>query len=347
LKPNDREAYEVFSHEYETRTKPLREMIRGTVMEPLASEQEAAAERFRLASTNRNYVAAKAAAADIDRLCVQIEKHFLVADFDLRDARKKAATQLVIQSAEPPKLQFLAWQDEWQTNQPGAARHPDGSPVTNENELNWLRLLPPPHQEHGYLHLWFSHPLFDKDSNLEYTLFDAAGKVLPFRNGGSATARHAASTNIGSVGWLTHSFIRGPEYGLPEQFTLKLRYTIGPWEHEQTVRADAKFQDESVILEKGVEVRSIGQDARGGTFLALAYGMSAMGNRQFGVVAVGKDGRDLGAVGSSRGGQYDEQRQQLVERFYFQVPLTDIASFRIGTRPVHTMEWSNVGLRGN
>ena len=23
--------------------------------------------------------------------------------------------------AEPPKLQFLAWQDEWQTNQPGAA----------------------------------------------------------------------------------------------------------------------------------------------------------------------------------------------------------------------------------
>jgi hypothetical protein len=41
---------------------------------------------------------------------------------------------------EPPKLRFVAWQDEWKTNQPGAARHPDGSPVTNAAELKWLRL---------------------------------------------------------------------------------------------------------------------------------------------------------------------------------------------------------------
>jgi hypothetical protein len=46
------------------------------------------------------------------------------------------------QLAEPPTLRFLAWQDEWKTNQPGAARHPDGTPVTNPIELNWLRQVP-------------------------------------------------------------------------------------------------------------------------------------------------------------------------------------------------------------
>ena len=70
--------------------------------------------------------------------------------------------------AEPPKLQFLAWQDEWKTNSPGAVRHPDGSLVTNATELKWLRAVSSGgmvdvsgwHQlpEPRLLKLWFSHP---------------------------------------------------------------------------------------------------------------------------------------------------------------------------------------------
>jgi hypothetical protein len=43
----------------------------------------------------------------------------------------------------PPKLQFPAWQDGWKTNASGAARHPEGSPVTNATELGWLKQVHP------------------------------------------------------------------------------------------------------------------------------------------------------------------------------------------------------------
>jgi len=75
--------------------------------------------------------------------------------------------------SEPPKLQFLAWQDEWKTNQSGAARHPDGSPVTDAAELKWLKVVPSGGMdvsswhlspEPRFLKLWFSHPLFGQGS---------------------------------------------------------------------------------------------------------------------------------------------------------------------------------------
>jgi serine/threonine protein kinase len=249
---------------------------------------------------------------------------------------------------EAPKLQFLAWQDEWKTNAPLGAWYPDGGRVADVAELGWLRAVP--HVggsdiSSNTLLLWFSQSQFDRASYVDVSLFDGAGNFLPVVGGSSATGREEANAGNGGVAWVTHSINRGVGLSFPSMVRVKLRYTIGPWEQAQTVRADAKVQAGVVMIEKGVEVQSIGQDALGGSFLALAYGMSAMGDRQFGIVAVGRDGRDLETAGSSRGGQYDVQRQETVERFYFQAPLADIASFRVGTRPVRTMEWANVVIQ--
>ena len=286
-----------------------------------------------------------------DTLQAGLDRHFhLVEQIENRDGTDVVVVKNV-SLIEPPKLQFLAWQDEWETNKSSVARHPDGSRVTNAIELDWLRSkvthVGGADTASNTLFLWFSQALFDTQSYVDVSVFDLRGEHLPIMGGSSATGRQAADTNNGNMGWVTHSMNRGAGLSFPSMMNVTLRYTLGPWEREQTVRADAKLMEETVILEKGVAVRSIGQQARGGTFLALAYGTSAMGERQFGVTAVGKDGRDLGSYGSSRGGQYDVQRQETVERFYFQAPLTDIASFRIGTRPVRKMEWSNVVLPGN
>ena len=83
-------------------------------------------------------------------------------------------TNVVITTATPdeilnpsPILRFLAWQDEWKTNQPGAARHPNGAPVTDAMELKWLRQVHPGGMDVSSLKLqlelpfctsWFSHP---------------------------------------------------------------------------------------------------------------------------------------------------------------------------------------------
>jgi serine/threonine protein kinase len=263
-------------------------------------------------------------------------------------ATKTIPTGASGQLSEPPKLQFLAWQDEWKTNAPLGAWYPDGGRVADVAELGWLRAVP--HVggsdiSSNTLLLWFSQSQFDRASYVDVSLFDRAGNFLPVVGGSSATGREEANAGNGGVAWVTHSINRGVGLSFPSMVRVKLRYTIGPWEQAQTVRADAKVQAGVVMIEKGVEVQSIGQDALGGSFLALAYCMSAMGDRQFGIVAVGRDGRDLETAGSSRGGQYDVQRQETVERFYFQAPLADIASFRVGTRPVRTMEWANVVIQ--
>jgi hypothetical protein len=247
--------------------------------------------------------------------------------------------------SEPPKLQFLAWRDEWQTNQPGAAQHADGAPVLDATELGWLKQIS--HVGGGTasdsptLYLWFSQSLFDNASYADVSLSDPSGKLLPFHGGGIAVGRHL---KVGNCGWITYSINRGAGLGFPPVLNLKLRYTVGPWEREETVSSDALLQNGALVLQQGVEVRSIGQQAGGGSFVALAYGLERSGTRQLGVTAIGKDGRVLGLAGGSLGGQYDEQSQKLVERFCFQAPLSEIASFRIGTRPVRTMEWVNVVL---
>jgi serine/threonine protein kinase len=73
LKPNDPAAYEALDREHQARTLAIKELIRGTVLEPLSQQQEAAVERFRTATAAHDAAAAQAAADDVNRLRIEIE----------------------------------------------------------------------------------------------------------------------------------------------------------------------------------------------------------------------------------------------------------------------------------
>jgi hypothetical protein len=256
--------------------------------------------------------------------------------------------------AESPKLQFLAWQDEWKTNSPGAVRHPDGSLVTNAMELKWLKAVPPggitdvirwpQSPAPRFLKLWFSHPALGANSLnemtvLDTTLLDGSGEIIPFGAGGNMFGRGlGANENDGQLGWWVTTF--SPDMGARQlsQLTIRMRYTVGPLEHTQAVEVVPK-QSMNMTLEGNGQLNGIGQNIDGHAFVSLAYAPAKMKLRQFGVVAVTKDGRELR---SGSGGRSDSGVR--VEEFTFDLQLADVAKFIIGTRPVRTNEWKNVVL---
>jgi len=91
-------------------------------------------------------------------------------------------------------------------------------------------------------------------------------------------------------------------------------------------------------------LNGIGQNVNGNAFVAIAVNSEKMKFRQFGVVAVTKDGRTLTGFGDIGPATFSNMR---VANFPFSVPLSDVAKFIIGTRPIRTMEWKDVVLPKN
>jgi serine/threonine protein kinase len=270
---------------------------------------------------------------------------------DVLNHRTQAVPDKAIPAAltDPPKLQFLAWQDEWKTNQPGAAQHPDGSSVTDEEELKWLKAVSSGWMDVSSLHLspeprflklWFSHPAFDANSLNDVTMMDDQGKIIPFGAGGNATCSQQGPNDFnGQLVWQVRTF--SPDIGTNRlsHLTILLRYTVGPLEHTQEVEV---LPEHSVgmTLEGNGQLNGIGQNVDGKAFVSLAFESAKMPSRQFGVVAVAKDGRQMlsGSGWSDTGVRAEE--------FTFDLPLADVAKFIIGTRPVRTNEWKDVVLPG-
>lgn len=254
--------------------------------------------------------------------------------------------------ADPPKLQFLAWQDEWKTNQPAAARHLDGSLVMNATELSWLQEVHPTGMdvsllklkpEPRFLHLWFSHAAFDQVGLKEVSLLDEEGKAIELGGQGSVSgSTHTANDRNGNLGWYTATLSPGGGTNVPARVTLRLRYTLGPTERTQEVASDFSGM---MSLEGGSQLNGIGQNAEARAFIAIAVDTRNMGSRQFGVVAIAKDGREFPPTGSGRGGAVGGGVG--VEHFDFAIPLADVAKFRIGTSPIRTAEWKDVVLPKN
>ncbi len=227
---------------------------------------------------------------------------------------KFSPTISATQIAEPPTLQFLAWQDEWKTNQPGAARHPDGSPVTNPTELQWLKnvqtggmdvkswhLTPEPR----VLKLWFSHPALDANSVQDITLLDDQNNFIPLGAGGSAYgSQQDGNESNGQLGWYVNTLSPGAGTNLPTHLTVRLRYTIGPLEHTQTVTLIPKHSV-SMTLEGNGQLNGVGENIDGRAFVSLAYDAAKMKSHRFGVRAILKDGRELMTGGSWSGNGND------------------------------------------
>jgi len=245
--------------------------------------------------------------------------------------------------AEPPKLQFLAWQDDWQTNKPGAARHSDGSAVTNAKELNWLKevliagcVKSKPDQ--CFLSLWVAHPAFTMADFTE--LLDENDQPFPighlfygcYAADGKGTGKQYL--NLPFRCWKCWCILPGETNKLSSRITLRLRYTIGPLENTREL-VEREFRFPMVILEGGGHINAVGQNADGKAFVSLAVNGDKLKSRRFGVVAVTKDGRELISTGGT------------VENFVFEAPLADVAKFIIGTRPIRTVDWTNVVLPTN
>lgn len=272
--------------------------------------------------------------------------------FDLAQTGGIAKTNHVVSSAslaEPPSLQFLAWQDEWQTNQPGAARHTDGSWVTFADELKWLKAFPSANldltklklkPEPRILHLWFSHPDFRQWGFYEVILSDGTGKIFKLGGDGStASGAQDASDDNGNRGWNYWALCPGDGTNLPVRLSVWLRYTIGPLERTQEI---SPYFSGMMSLEGGSQLNAVGQNVKGRAFVAIAVDAKKMQGRQFDVVALTKDGRELPRAGWGRSGPVDGGVR--VENFDFPVSLADVAKFIIGTRPILVHEWKNVVL---
>jgi serine/threonine protein kinase len=179
------------------------------------------------------------------------------------------------QLAELPKLEFLAWQDEWQTNQPGAARHPDSSPVTDANELKWLKAVLPGgvdvsslnfKPEPRFLHLWFSHPAFTRADFSDVSLLDENGHVLKL--GGEAAMGgdfQEPDERNGYLGWKLWTLSPSKTANIPSQVTVRLRYTLGPLERTREIKSDYSGL---FALEGGSQLNGIGQNKDGRAFVA-------------------------------------------------------------------------------
>ena len=262
--------------------------------------------------------------------------------------RSAAAASTPALLAEQPKLQFLAWQDEWRAHEPRGAFHADGTAATEPEELRLLRHIQPIGCDDSgsaegklnprFLHLWFSHPLIDRQSLNEVALLDSTGKPLEPRDG--MLGSNARGTEDGDrFGWLTHTLSPGYAGNIPTAVTVRLRYSLGPWEHEQMFAPD---ENGIIALGNGSQFNGIGQNAKGTAFFSIAVDMKQDAARQFGVVAVTKDGRELQPSGGETGGGVGEAVH--VQRFIFDTPLAEVAHFRLGTRPVRTVEFRNVPL---
>lgn len=253
--------------------------------------------------------------------------------------------------SEPPKLRFLAWQDEWKTNQPGAARHPDGSPVTDPTELKWLGQVHPAGMdlsslklpsEPRFLHLWFSHPDFGRLGLNEVSLLDATGNPITLGGQGSISGgAHGPSESNGNLGWITKTLSPAEGTNIPPRVTVRFRYTAGPLERIQKLPVTPRNKT-VMSLEGGSELNGVGQDVDGRAFVAIAVDVKSMPTRQFDVVAVAHDGREIRSAGGGSSGAVGAGFR--VENFDFELSLADVAKFIIGTRPIRTVEWKDVVL---
>jgi hypothetical protein len=251
--------------------------------------------------------------------------------------------------AEPPKLQFLAWQGEWRTNHSGAARHPDGSPVTNAEELQWLKAVHPSgfggtsESQARFLKLWFSDPAFKQTHFAEVSLLDDNGHPLkPGAHGLSDCSWEGAGKQNGWLGWLCWSGIPEDGTNLPAHLTIQLRYTIGPLEETQEIEPD--FNGAMSLAGDSV-LNGLGQTAQGQAFVAIAINASQLKSRVFDVVAVAKSGREILPHISDRSGSGGSGVG--VAKFEFEIPLSEVEKFIIGTRSIRTNEWKNVVLPRN
>ncbi len=247
-----------------------------------------------------------------------------------------------------PKLRFLAWHDEWaaqSADKPGGAFHPDGSRAESAEDLHLLGLIRPGFYDFSglpadkrprFLHLWFSHPLLEDRCFREVTLYDAACHRLKPMAAEDSSAR-AADPLTDHLGWLFYTTSVGHGAELPPTITVRLKYSLGAWQAVHEFKPDDQG---TIALGNGSQFSAIGQDLEDKAFLAISVDMNQDTERQFGAIAMAKDGRELQSFSEASGGGNGQAVH--VQQFLFSVPLSDVALFRLMSRKIISAEFENV-----
>jgi tRNA A-37 threonylcarbamoyl transferase component Bud32 len=249
--------------------------------------------------------------------------------------------------AEPPKLRFLAWQDRWVTNRYFIPYRPDGSEVADPTELKLVRSFRLGElgvQERTdvakprILTLWFSHPAFDPQGWAEITLLDDSGQPIPQPFGSLGSVLSDWSQNANPT-WKVATLSAGAATNLPARVGVRLRYAIGPVENPKTLKPDFRG---GMSFPGGSLLNGIGQNSYGQTFVSVAANPERMETQRLLIIATTQDGHEL----QSEGGGSTIQDLAAMS-FEFLTPLSNITLFTVGTRPIRTMEWTNVVLPQN
>ena len=234
-----------------------------------------------------------------------------------------------------PQLRRLDWQDQVEACA-GEAWLPSGE-VDRSND--WM----PPigrvkisqtkaaKENPRFLCLWFSHPLFDRQSVAEISLLDADGKKsleLPTRE--KAIGAIPAAPENANTGWITVTLCAGKKGQIPPKATVILRYSGGAWQFWTEIAPDFRG---TRTLGDDVMLSDPGQNSDGNAFIQITRGASA--DEQFDFVAITRDGRrhERNAHSESATGKVS------TERFSFDTPLSQVKSFECRKRPIHGMSW--------
>jgi predicted Ser/Thr protein kinase len=282
-------------------------------------------------------------------------KHHIATQAKASQARLETSAAMAVSRARNfaanghslPKLQFLAWQDQWQTNQTASAWHPDGTLVTNATELKWLKaaqpssfrvagLNPQPH----FLHLWFSSPDFRQGIFSQILLLNDGKPIKPGANADVGGSSQSPNEFNGNLGWVYWTLVPVEGTNRLDHLTVRLRYADGPLEHIQYIPNSAQYDS---TLENESLLGGFGQDTDSNAFVSITENGKAMKSREFDVQAVTRDGQQLDSTGNSENylGDGDGPR---VEKFMFPIPVANVEKFVVGTRPIHTVEWKDVKL---
>jgi len=248
-------------------------------------------------------------------------------------------------SAEPPKLQYLAWLDQvkgsrldWQCWRPDgefvprADRHipagisePSGIPSAGANPR--------------FVCLWISDPSFDAQSVAKVALLDINGKPLDVPSNDYSISVSPPSPDSANLGWISATLCAGNSGKTPSFVTVSLKYSGGPWKYWDDIPANFSG---SMALDNGVHVLDPGQGDDGKAYIGVTrQNGQDTGIEQFDFVAVTKDGRELNRIGlleSASGGIQ-------TERCEYDVPLNQVKVFQCRKRPIRSQTWYNVTLQ--
>lgn len=228
--------------------------------------------------------------------------------------------------AQTPQLRALNWWDHVQNNV-GQSWLPGGEHFTEDRKLPLpAGILDESKPDARFLTLWFSHPLFDRQSVGTITLLNAQDQTPLKQPTKASSVRQYPPDQTTDEGWLIANVSPATFETSPASVIVQLRYTLGPWTSAGQLPIKTNYSE---IMTDGTALSSPAQDAEGKAFVEANRKPRTGEEQQLDFVAVTHDQRRLKSTGKTVS-SYDGFT---TERFQFDVPLAQIRVFEIRTRP--------------